>query len=66
MTSNYDKSKRALLVNLTVKELIEVLKTVPQDAIVLYSGFDIGWLHESKGGGYIRLDSENLDEYYEK
>lgn len=41
----YDIYKRRKVVDITVKDLINLLKEFPEDALVLFAGFKFGWIH---------------------
>ena len=62
----YDLTKRFYKDNLTVEELIEQLKTMPQQAKICICGDDCCYLHVERDGSVVNLDTEDLAECYEE
>ena len=60
----YDLSKRQELKNVKVSEFIELLKTLPEDAVVLFNGDNYGFIHIEKDNSAISFDDLSLDEDY--
>lgn len=60
----YDIEKRVLLIRPTVGALIGILKELPPDAEIIFSGSDYGYLHVKNDGLVINLDVDDLDDYY--
>lgn len=60
----YDLSKRQELRNVKVSEVIELLKTLPEDAVVLFNGDNYGFIHIEKDNSAISFDDLSLDEDY--
>lgn len=60
----YDLSKRQELRNVKVSEVIELLKTLPEDAVVLFNGDEYGFIHIEKDNSAISFDDSSLDDDY--
>ena len=60
----YDLSKRQELRDVKVSEVIELLKTLPEDAVVLFNGDNYGFIHIEKDNSAISFDDLSLDEDY--
>lgn len=60
----YDLSKRQELRNVKVSEFIELLKTLPEDAVVLFNGDNYGFIHIEKDNSAISFDDMPLDDDY--
>lgn len=60
----YDISKRFHTDDLSVAELIEQLKKLPQAAKVCICGDDCCHIHVERDGSVVNLDTEDLDDCY--
>ena len=60
----YDISKRFHKDDLSVAELIEQLKKLPQTAKVCICGDDCCHIHVEQDGSVVNLDTEDLDDCY--
>lgn len=61
-----DISKRELLCEVTVGDVIKVLSELPEDAYFSCCGSDTFYLHMEKDGSAVSVDWSNLDEQYEE
>lgn len=62
----YDLSKRKECKDIKVREVVEILSTLPEDASVLFNGDNYGYLHIEEDLSIISFDDASLDEEYEK
>ena len=61
----YDINKRKELKNAKVKDILEILKELPEDADVYFNGDNYGYIHIEKDSSVISFDDSDLyDEYY--
>lgn len=61
----YDINKRKELKNAKVKDILEILKELPEDAEVYFNGDNYGYIHIEKDSSVISFDDSDLyDEYY--
>lgn len=60
----YDLSKRKEMQNVKVKDIIELLNTLPEDAVVLFNGDEYGFIHIEKDNSAISFDYSSLDDDY--
>jgi len=62
----YDISKRKRFLDIKVGDLIEVLKGMPQKAIVHVCGSSLLYIHVEEDGSIITLDCEALEDEYDE
>ena len=62
--SVYDLNKRQEMRNVEVKEVIELLRKLPENAKVLFNGEDHGYVHIEKDNIIISFDDSSLDDDY--
>ena len=61
----YDINKRKELKNAKIKDILEILKELPEDAEVYFNGDNYGYIHIEKDSSVISFDDSDLyDEYY--
>lgn len=61
----YDINKRKELKNAKVKDILEILKELPEDADVFFNGDNYGYIHIEKDSSVVSFDDSDLyDEYY--
>ena len=61
----YDINKRKELKNAKVKDILEILKELPENAEVCFNGDDYGYIHIEKDLSVISFDDSSLyDDYY--
>ena len=61
----YDINKRKELKNAKVKDILEILKELPEDAEVYFNGDNYGYIHIEKDSSVISFDDSDLyDDYY--
>lgn len=61
----YDINKRKELKNAKVKDILEILKELPEDAEVFFNGDNYGYIHIEKDSSVVSFDDSDLyDEYY--
>ena len=61
----YDINKIKELKNAKVKDILEILKELPEDADVFFNGDNYGYIHIEKDSSVISFDDSDLyDEYY--
>ena len=60
----FNKEKRANLTCKTVKDLIEVLQTAPQNAELNCYGDNYIWVHIDDEYKIVNIDIEDLENYY--
>lgn len=60
----YDVARRKKFEGVTVRDLIEELSKMPQDAEVLCCGDDYIWLHVEDDDSTVCIDVEDLEENY--
>lgn len=61
----YDKNQKQSYSEITVGQLVEILKTLPEDAQILICGDDYCFIHVEYDGSVVNLDNEPLDDCYE-
>lgn len=61
----YNINKRRKLKEVSVSDLIEELKQLPQDAKVVFCGDYVGFIHVERDDSVVCIDTEDLDEDYE-
>lgn len=61
----YDKNQRQSYSEITVGQLIEQLKSLPQDAQIFICGDDYCYIHVESDGSVVNLDNEALEECYD-
>ena len=62
----YDLTKRFYKDNLSVEELIEQLKKLPQQAKICICGDDCCYIHVEKDGSVVNFDNEDLADCYDE
>ena len=60
----YDLRKRQEMRNVEVKEVIELLQKLPENAKVLFNGDNYGYVHIEKDDSAISFDDSSLDDDY--
>ena len=60
----YDINKRKELYNATVKDVMEILAELPEDAQVVFDGDEYGYIHIEKDLSVVSFDSSGLDDDY--
>lgn len=61
----YDINKRKELKNAKVKDILEILKELPEDAEVYFNGDNYGYIHIEKDSSVVSFDYSDLyDDYY--
>lgn len=60
----YDINKRKELKNAKVKDILEILKELPEDADVFFNGDASGYIHIEKDSLTVCFDNEDLDDDY--
>lgn len=60
----FDINNRVELEEVTVKELISVLQSLPEEATVCFEGSCIGYLHMTTSKNLVSFDSSALEEEY--
>ena len=60
----YDLNKRQEMRNVEVKEVIELLQKLPEDAKVFFNGDNYGYIHIEKDDSIISFDNSPLDDDY--
>ena len=61
----YDINKRKELKNAKVKDILEILKELPEDADVYFNGDNYGYIHIEKDSSVVSFDDSDLyDDYY--
>ena len=61
----YDINKRKELKNAKVKDILEILKELPENAEVCFNGDNYGYIHIEKDLSVISFDDNSLyDDYY--
>ena len=60
----YDINKRKELKNAKVKDILEILKELPEDADVYFNGDNYGYIHIEKDSSIISFDDSSLDDDY--
>lgn len=61
----YDINKRKELKNAKVKDILEILKELPEDAEVYFNGDNYGYIHIEKDSSVVSFDDSDLyDDYY--
>ena len=61
----YNIDERKEISGITIKELINILNTLPQNAKVVCCGDDCVWLHVEKDKSIVCIDTEDLEDCYE-
>lgn len=63
----YDINKRKELKNAKVKNILEILKELPEDADVYFNGDNYGYIHIEKDSSVVSFDDSDLysDYYYD-
>lgn len=62
----YDKKQRQSYSEITVGQLINQLKALPQDAQILICGDDYCFIHVESDSSVVNLDNEALEECYDE
>ena len=60
----WDLKKRQEMRNVEVKEVIELLKKLPENAKVFFNGDNYGYVHIEKDNSAISFDDSSLDDDY--
>ena len=60
----YDLNKRQEMRNVEVKEVIELLQKLPENAKVFFNGNNYGYAHIEKDNSAISFDDSSLDDDY--
>lgn len=60
----YDINKRKELKNAKVKDILEILKELPEDAEVCFNGDSYGYIHIEKDLSVVSFDDSALDDDY--
>ena len=60
----YDLNKRKEMRNVEVKEVIELLQKLPENAKVFFNGNNYGYVHIEKDNSAISFDDSSLDDDY--
>ena len=60
----YDLNKRKEMRNVEVKEVIELLQKLPENAKVFFNGDNYGYVHIEKDNSAISFDDSSLDDDY--
>ena len=61
----YDINKRKELKDAKVKDILEILKELPEDADVFFNGDNYGYIHIEKDLSAASFDDSSLyDDYY--
>jgi len=61
----YDKNQKQSYSEITVGQLVEILKALPEDAQIFISGDDYCFIHVESDGSVVNLDNEPLEDCYE-
>ena len=61
----YDPNLKRAFKGAKVRELIAVLRAMPQDAQILCDGDEWFWLHVEKDRSVVNIDSTELEDEYE-
>ncbi|MCM1215965.1 MAG: hypothetical protein NC548_15770 [Lachnospiraceae bacterium] len=62
----YDIDKRREMKDATVKEVMEILKELPEDAKVHFNGDNYGYIHIEADNSVISFDDSSLDDLYDE
>ena len=62
----YDINKRKPMIDVTVGDLITLLRGLPTDAKILCCGDNVAHIHVEKDNSVVNIDTENLDECYDE
>ena len=60
----YDLNKRKEIRNIEVKNVIELLQKLPENAKVFFNGDNYGYVHIEKDNSAISFDDSSLDDDY--
>ena len=60
----YDLNKRKEMRNVEVKDVIELLQKLPENAKVFFNGDNYGYVHIEKDNSAISFDDSSLDDDY--
>ena len=60
----YDLNKRKEMRNVEVKDVIELLQKLPENAKVFFNGDNYGYVHIEKENSAISFDDSSLDDDY--
>ena len=60
----YDINKRKELKNAKVKDILEILKELPEDADVFFNGDTSVYIHIDRDSSTVCFDDEDLDDEY--
>ena len=60
----WDLKKRQEMRNVKVKEVIELLQKLPENAKVFFNGDNYGYVHIEKDNSAISFDDSSLDDDY--
>ena len=60
----YDLNKRKEMRNVEVKDVIELLQKLPENAKVFFNGDNYGYVHIEKDDSIISFDDSSLDDDY--
>lgn len=61
----YDKNQKQSYSEITVGQLVEILKALPEDAQIFICGDDYYFIHVESDGSVVNLDNEPLEDCYE-
>ena len=61
----YDKNQKQSYSEITVGQLVEILKVLPEDAQIFICGDDYCFIHVASDGSVVNLDNEPLEDCYE-
>lgn len=61
----YDKQQFQSYSKITVGQLAQQLKALPQDAQILICGDEYCYIHVESDGSVVNLDNEDLEECYD-
>lgn len=61
----YDMDRYAEFHNTTVKDVIEALQKLPQDAQVVICGDDFFYMHVEEDGSVVNLDTNDMEAFDE-
>lgn len=61
----YDKKQLQSYSEITVGQLVEILKALPEDAQIFICGDDYCFIHVETDGAVVNLDNEPLEDCYE-
>ena len=60
----YDINKRKELKNAKVKDILEILKELPEDTEVYFNGDNYGYIHIEKDSSVVSFDDSDLYDDY--